>query len=293
MQTGLRLQEGCLCWMCQTCSSSMYRHELHLPVSTVLWAYTPETTGWQLQWHAKIWGTVCHMAFEKPAAVLLLATAFLISWRPLLLVTQEGCQRVAGADTFVVHRWQVHFLPSQKTTCKSHKSLKLHMIPDLWTDGWIPAQRDEQALKGELTDRTLLPSCAQVPPCYFRDTGELGTSQISSGSFVSFSGKIGLWLRQRLTSIWPSQSKHAGAQAGDGTVLLSHSFGKELWSGHMYFSRPQLCRISSSTSEHTHNGRLLTPYKLQIFRQSCIDFNIQTSHHSYMNNESVLCYFPK
>lgn len=49
---------------------------------------------------------------------------------------------MAGADTYVVHKWQVHFLPSHKTT---RKSLKLHMIPDLWTDGQIPAQRHEQA----------------------------------------------------------------------------------------------------------------------------------------------------
>lgn len=149
MQTGLQLQKGYFYWMYQTSSSSMYRHELHLSVSAALvialWAYTPETMAWHLYWHAKILGTVCRMAFEKPAAVELLATAFLISWITLLLVTWEGCQRVAGADTFVIHRWQMHILPSQETTCKWHKSLKLHMIPDLWTDGWIPAQRDEQA----------------------------------------------------------------------------------------------------------------------------------------------------
>lgn len=83
MQTGLQLQEAYFCWMYQTCSSSTYRHELHLSVSAALfvalWVYTPETMGLHLHWHAKILGIVCPMAFEKPVAVLLLATAFLIS----------------------------------------------------------------------------------------------------------------------------------------------------------------------------------------------------------------------
>lgn len=205
MWTGLQLQEGYLCWLYQISSSSTYRHELHLSVSTTLffalWVYTPETIHWHLHWHAKILGTLCNVVFEKPGALLLLATAFLISWITLLFVTQEGCQRVTDADTFVVRRWQVHFLPSRKTTCKSHKSLKLHMTPDLWTGGWIPAQREEQA--DRWTDRQNSAS-EMCWSSFMLLQGHRWPRKWPNPLRVFccfFSGKIRLWLQQRLTSI--------------------------------------------------------------------------------------------
>lgn len=100
--------------------------------------YTLETMGWHLQWHTEMVGTVSRSFWEtcsSPRWVLILGTAFLISWITILLITWEGCQRVAGVGIFVVHRCQVCFLPPHKTTSKSYKSLKLHMTADLWTDG--------------------------------------------------------------------------------------------------------------------------------------------------------------
>lgn len=52
--------------------------------------------------------------------------------------------------------------------------------------------REMNRLTGEPTDRTQVLGYAQVSSCYLRGIGNLGSSQFSSGPFVTFSGKIKL-----------------------------------------------------------------------------------------------------
>lgn len=71
----------------------------------------------------------------------------------------------------------------QPVSHTSHWSCIWHQICGQ-VDGYL--HRERNRLTGELTGRTLLLKCAEVPSCYFRGIGDLGSGQIPSGSFVVF-----------------------------------------------------------------------------------------------------------
>lgn len=144
----------------------------------------------------------CHMAFGTSAVVLdkywsfqqlLKSAEELFFWSPGKAV--EGWKVLV----FWLHKYVrcTFCLPTrQPISHTSYWSCIQYQICGQ-TDRYL--HREMNGLTGEPTDRTQVLSYAQVPLCYFRGIHNLG--QFSSGLSVTYSGKMKLWLQQRLTLI--------------------------------------------------------------------------------------------